>query len=182
LDERSGIGRHRARARVAATGAPDSFGTVQGPVVPAAITFDGAFLYFVGSGDAAGVYRMARGGGNVETILTANGAAFTDIVVVGSTLYIADARDTPAGSVLALSTAGGQPTTLAASQARPTRLAHSATALYWTNDVDDGDVMAIPLTGGTPISIASHLDHPRAIVVDDAVYFTTNDAVLKRPL
>ena len=159
--------------------AADTLGTVQGSVTASAITSDGVYLYFVGGGDGAGIFRLAIQGGNVETLITLPNAALTDILVYKGILYVANAALAPNGSILTIPIAGGNTTTLVSGQDVPTRLAHDATNLYWTNDDVAGAVLSVPLAGGTPTVLASNLDHPRAIVADDALYVTTADSVLR---
>ena len=158
---------------------PDQLGTVQGPVTSRAITSDGTSLYFVAGGDGGGVFRMPIQGGNIDNLVLLPNASLADIVVIGSTLYVADAQLAPNGSIFSIPAAGGTVTTLAGGQDAPTRLAHDATTLYWTNDDTAGSVVSLPIAGGTPTVIAANLDHPRGIAVDDALYVTTTDAILR---
>ncbi len=158
-----------------AGGAPDTLATLAGAIDPAGVAVDGAYAYFVGSGTDAAVLRVLTSGGPPETLLSAPGARFVDIAVVGDTLYVTDA----AGSVLALPAAGGASRVVASAQASPSRLAHDASRVYWTNEAADGAIMAVAIAGGAPVTLAAHLDYPRAIAVDDAIYFTTRDAVMR---
>lgn len=160
-------------------GGPDTLGSVPIEGFPEAVAIDASYIYFVASGAGAGVYRVPiAAGGSVENIASLPDASLTDIVVLSGTIYFCDAA---AGKVYAMPASGGAVTTIASGQSQPTRLAVSATTLYWTNHVSGGAVWAAPLgaDAAAPHAIATKLDRPYAIAIADAVYFTTWDAVLK---
>jgi hypothetical protein len=156
-------------------GAAETVTTLAALADPAGIAVDAAYVYFVGSGSAASVARAPLAGGVAEVLMDDPGARLVDVLVVGGALYVTDA----AGTVLTLPKGGGASQAVATNQASPSHLARDATRVYWTNEAKDGAVMAVPVAGGAPAVLAAHLDRPGAIAVDDAIYFTTFDAVMR---
>jgi hypothetical protein len=159
-------------------GAAETVTTLAALADPAGIAVDAAYVYFVGSGAAAAVARAPLAGGIAEVLLDDPGARLVDVLVVGSALYVTDG----AGTILTLPKVGGPSQAVATGQASPSHLARDATRVYWTNEATDGAVMAFPIApvaGDAPAVLAAHLDRPSAIAVDDAIYFTTFDAVMR---
>jgi len=147
-----------------------------GAFFPGGLAIAGAYVYFT-TGSA--VYRALLAGGGAESLDQEPGALFSDLVVVGGRVWIADST-AKTGRIVSIATSGGQPRVDASNLDSPARVATDGTWLYYTS-APSGSIGAVSTIDASIRVVTTGLSSPFAIVVDDAIYVTTADSIIKIP-
>jgi hypothetical protein len=146
---------------------------------PRHVAVNGQHIYWVETG-AGGSVMMANLDGTNPTVLGPSLDDPWDVHVDGTGVYWANegTGDGGVGAVQTCATTGCvQPTTLAGGLLeRPSGVATTATAIYWTNHVTGGSVYTCAKNGSTqPSPLASAQNDPSSLAISGSNAYWVND-------